>query len=883
MLPHDNLVETVLKSALAQSGVLALISLLPAQLHSAALSAYAPSIIRCNSLRLPHCEHYADASLSAVVAALSFRSLTCLELYHVHASALVGPSDGLCAVPSELQLPDTCIFRETDPRRNWERMQDTWVYSQVDRLVMDLLLVTKTFSNLRSLTLTCTVVGTRVTETLSDAFAAGRLPQLTRLGIQNCSPDLNAPASARNRLTRSFQVLGRLEDALRGQPPKDGFTMQCLPTVPGAVALALCEGYSHQLRCPESYRSEKFTLKVVVCKGSLKSLHMYECNVTVRTMQALSAIIAQSPHLEAIHVCQPVMVFIREPLLQGLAAQLTAAATQPVAVDALPAPSLLSQQQRCAGADQLSADTQYTRISDVASTSSVSTCPTAKRLRLSVPGGSLKELHMLGHEYNPSLDPEALLQRMGAVLDGSSKVPAELRDEQGEEVQHLLRAQSVSSELLQQVITGNPQLVSLRLDSWDEDEKPSNKSRFVLSDKVLESLSTLSCLQCLGLNLPALDEAAGKAIVKAISPDLRMLVMHLDHDGTACDEQQFMQQLAPSLAAATTLTSIELPRATPHACSCDPLLSALSHLTGLKRLRLACIGDAWVPEDPYQPHHLHSLAKAVQQMPHMLQLELPLLSACDRSSLQALMSAVAQCSHLESLEMEACTDIQALEAVAPALQSITTLRHLKLAHCKFGDAPSHGPSLASSLSCLKRLECLVLKTSWIPDSMAQAMQESVTNLPCLRSLDIRCPPRAALGFAQDIALSMYRLCELVSLQIQSVTVTIDALVESLPQMTCLQDLFLTLPHQLRFDNMHRLLMAMRGVPLTMLSLDYLQGCETSLQAAHVAYTLKELPCLMHVVLTAYVPLKSQHKNVKEGWCAVAGQIRCWFLLLVDGT
>ena len=83
--------------------------------------------------------------------------------------------------------------------------------------------------------------------------------------------------------------------------------------------------------------------------------------------------------------------------------------------------------------------------------------------------------------------------------------------------------------------------------------------------------------------------------------------------------------------------------------------------------------------------------------------------------------------------------------------------------------------------------------------------------------------------------------------------------------------------------MHRLLMAMRGVPLTMLSLDYLQGCETSLQAAHVAYTLKELPCLMHVVLTAYVPLKSQHKNVKEGWCAVAGQIRCWFLLLVDGT
>ena len=707
--------------------------------------------------------------------------------------------------------------------------------------------------------------------------------------IQNCSPDLNADPSSQTRLARSMILAEDLQAKADREVQLGGTmkilptvlrTMQSLPTVPPTIALVLCEAYIHQLRHPESYRSDKFTLKVEVCKGSLKALHLYECNLTVQSIQAVAAIISRSPRLEALHVCQSVMVFLREPLLQGLVAQMActanALAAQHAAVDAEAPPH-----PEGAAASPGSAVFRHVVPIGRALQAIDDAAPAQKRLRTTVPGGSLRELHVLGFEYSAGLDDEAVLQGDSGSLQGSQQLLESLRKGPPESWDVLESAQSTAQGLLQQVIAGNPQLESLRLDSWDEEERRRNKSRFVLSGPVLESLASLSSLQCLGINLPTLSEAAGRAIARAITPALRMVVMHLDHDGPSSEEDAFMQQLAARLAIATALTSVEFPRAT-HACSSEPLFSALGHLTGLRRLRLACIGDAWAPDDPYRPQHLQALAKAVQQMPHMLQLELPLLSACDKPSMQALMSAVAQCSNLEALEIEACTDIQATPAIAPALQSLTKLRYLKIAHCKFVDAAGQGPDLSAGLSALQHLETLVLKTSWIPDSLAIAVQASVTTLPELRSLDIRCPPRTPLGYAQHIAQSMHRLSSLVSLQIQSVTVTIDALVASFSQMPHLQDLFLTLPHQLRFDNVVRLLRSMMNMPLTMLSLDYLQGCDTGYKMAHVAFILKELPYLMHVVLTAFVPQRSLHKDVTKGWEAVAGRIRCWFLVLVDG-
>lgn len=745
-LPHPNLVEAVLKSALTETNVLELISLLPHQLHSAALNAYAPSITRCQSLRLPLSEHHAKSSLSAMVAATSFTSLTCLEMFHSSSTEL-GPSDGICPLPSDLQLPDTCIYHESDARRFWDSMKDACIMSQVDDLTAKLLTFARRLRNLKSLTLTCTVVGCTVTETLAAAFAGGCWPLLTSFCIQSCSPEENARPEARNHLRSAFQhaetLQARLQARLDKRPSSilEPFTMQSVPSLPEAITTVLCEGYSHQLQYPEVYRCNKFTLRAVVSSGSLQTLHMYECNLTVQAMKAVAAVIARSPCLEIVHVCQSMMVFIREPLLGGLVAQLDAAA---------------SHDHQCKVTDshapccekQLSSEAyvQGTCASQVgpARSSSACTAPATKRLRSAEPDHSLKELHVLGHEYASGLDVEAVLQ--GSEKEVYSKrSQAEL--EKGPPVELLQQAQSESSALLQKVISGNPQLVSLRLDSWDEDEQVRNNSRFKLSDAVLASLCMLSCLESLGLNLPTLTEEAGCSISKAISPNLRMLVMHLDHDeGPPTGEQLFIEQLAPRLAAATALTSLEIPRSAPHACACGALIAAICHLTGLKRLRLASIGDAWAPEDPYRPHQLIALAKAVQQMPQMLQLELPLLSACDKLSMQALMSAVASCVHLESLELEACTDIEATQCIAPALQSTSQLRHLKLAYCKFGDAPSQGPDLAVVLGSLKRLESLVLKKSVIPDSLAQCLQQAITSLPDLQSLDIRCPPRSLLRY-----------------------------------------------------------------------------------------------------------------------------------------
>lgn len=84
------------------------------------------------------------------------------------------------------------------------------------------------------------------------------------------------------------------------------------------------------------------------------------------------------------------------------------------------------------------------------------------------------------------------------------------------------------------MLCGNPQLQSLRLDCWDEEHncayRGPNKCRFNLTNEVLESLCLLSCLHSLGLQLYPLSEEAGRSIAKAISPRLRMLVMHVDYE-----------------------------------------------------------------------------------------------------------------------------------------------------------------------------------------------------------------------------------------------------------------------------------------------------------------------------------------------------------------
>lgn len=332
----------------------------------------------------------------------------------------------------------------------------------------------------------------------------------------------------------------------------------------------------------------------------------------------------------------------------------------------------------------------------------------------------------------------------------------------------------------------------------------NSKSRFKLTDEVLETLCSLSYLHSLGLSLCPLTAKAGCAVAKAISPRLRNPILHLDHEGDPICEEQFMNQLGPILAVATALTSLDMPRSPPHECAAGALMPALNELTRLTKLQFTMISIAEGLECCFQPESFLSLAHAVQQMLHMRQLVLPLLSACDRVSMEALMSAVAKCAHLEALEILACTNIKATNAIAPVLQSVSQLRCLRVEHCIFVDAPTHGPHLCNVLGTLKQLEALVLKECWIPDIFTVSLQEAVLALRMLHSLDIKCPLDDSNSlYSPYLARSMHRLTAIVSLNIESSTVRMDSLVALLPQLRCLQLLFLTLSnHQTVYDGVY---------------------------------------------------------------------------------
>lgn len=500
------------------------------------------------------------------------------------------------------------------------------------------------------------------------------------------------------------------------------------------------------------------------------------------------------------------------------------------------------------------------------------------------PDGSLQELHILGHEYSSCLDSDAVFQCLDTTDQFDVFEDCDSKRHPQEPPASLLKdTQEKTSSLLRAVISGNPQLRALRLDSWDEDPpSEKNHSRFWLTADVLNTLGGLTNLQSLGLNLHTLSQDAGRAISEAISPNLRMIVMHLDHDGDSDSETQFMEQLAPKISKATALTSLELPCSVPHDCSLSTLIPDMAPLTHLKRLRIASIGDVWVPADPCRPKSLMALARVLNNMPHILQLELPLLSACNVTSMRALMAAVSKCSKLEALDISACSCIDSAALIPGALMCTTRLRHLKLEHCKFADRGSAAaPSLPSALQTLTNLESLVLKTSWIPDSLANEMEYSICVLPKLQSLDMRCPPGAnTVAYAQDVVLSMHQLTGLVNLQLQSRAVTVEALAGALPHLESLEGLFITLPNQLYCENVQVLLKSMLKLPLATLSVDYLRGCRCGQDATAVAHTLQQFPLLNHVVVTAFVPNKEYHKEVSAGWDLPAKYFRCWFFAVV---
>jgi hypothetical protein len=426
-VPHENLLDTVLNRALAKVSILELISLLPPALHPAALTAYAPSITRCHSLRLPHSELQPESSLLALTAAASFTSLTSLELFHCKAAHAVGPSDGISPIPANLQLPDTCLCQENHARRFWDSLKDSCIQPLVDSLVADLLqYASANFPGLQSLSLALTVVGCSATEALTAAFADGCWPKLNLICMSDCSAELNPLPSAQQRLNSAFEQAKRLHDRLSEHQKRSNCTeagaapqqvsMNSLPSMPEAIASVLCEGYKHQIEHPELYRCNKFTLRVVVSQNGLEKLYLYECNMTIKSMKTMGPLIACSTHLEAVHVCQSVMVFIREPLLQALVDQMSAStlteASVAVAIADPTGPLLEAAKPQAFKGRESAVQAPQQHACSEHDSDREPDAPARKLLRVSKAtfDRSLKELHILGHEYSENLDLEAVIQ-----------------------------------------------------------------------------------------------------------------------------------------------------------------------------------------------------------------------------------------------------------------------------------------------------------------------------------------------------------------------------------------------------------------------------------------------------------------------------------------
>lgn len=326
----ERLKSAVLAAAVCKTSLLYMIVRVPVALHSELLLAYAASIRKNRSLRLPFDERAFEASVQAMAAAKDFKSLTVLELYHVNAEAHVGPSDGNSICPSQLAMPHNIEDSNSKP---WGYRLQGAPAALADELTGKLVRMAGRLPKLRSFTVSCGVIGASTLSGLVKVLTLECWNKLNTCCFQHCAGDVvnSTSVSTRDSLVTCMKRLERFESSSRERVERRRAKNKTVFDPPPAMVcywvassyLAGChEALMHSHMDPRSF-SQFVTIRVATSatSGLLRVLHLYGCapSAVGLSVEALQNLFTNTSDLESLRICQHHVLNVTRLVLRELA------------------------------------------------------------------------------------------------------------------------------------------------------------------------------------------------------------------------------------------------------------------------------------------------------------------------------------------------------------------------------------------------------------------------------------------------------------------------------------------------------------------------------------------------------------------------------------
>ena len=326
----ERLTGAVLAAAVCKTSLLFMIERVPISLHRELLLAYAPSIRKNRSLRLPFDERAFEASVQAMAAAKEFKSLTVLELYHVNAAAYVGASDGSTRCPSQLALPSSI---EDSNGKPWGYRLQGGPAALADELTGKIVRMAGRLPKLRSFTITCGVIGAATLSGLVKVLSLECWNKLNTCCFQHCAGDVmnSTSDSTRDSLFICMKRLERFESTSRERAEqRRAKSRTVIDPQPALVCywvassyLASCqEALMHSHMDPRSF-SQFVTIRVAMSStsGLLRVLHLYGCapSAVGLSVEALQNLFTNTADLVSLHICQHHVLNVARLVLRELA------------------------------------------------------------------------------------------------------------------------------------------------------------------------------------------------------------------------------------------------------------------------------------------------------------------------------------------------------------------------------------------------------------------------------------------------------------------------------------------------------------------------------------------------------------------------------------
>lgn len=326
----ERLTSAVLAAAVSKTSLLYMIERVPTSLHSDLLLAYAPSIRKNRSLRLPWDELAFEGSVQAMSAAKEFKNLTVLELYHVNAAPYVGPSDGFSKCPSCLPVPDNIEDSNSKP---WGYRLQGAPASVADELTGKLIRMAGRLPKLRSFTITCGVIGGATLSGLVKVLSLECWHKLNTCCFQHCAGDVvNSTSEAtRDTLVTCMKRLERFQSHIRERAHQRRAQNKTVIDPPPAMVCywvassylaGVHEALMHSHMDNRSF-SQFTTIRVAMSatSGLLRVLHLYGCapSAVGLSVDALENLFTNTTDLESLHVCQHHVLNVVRLVLRELA------------------------------------------------------------------------------------------------------------------------------------------------------------------------------------------------------------------------------------------------------------------------------------------------------------------------------------------------------------------------------------------------------------------------------------------------------------------------------------------------------------------------------------------------------------------------------------